>query len=48
MVEPILETRNVNDVSMHVCFIHSKIKKKNEKDNVKKNNSKCAKFLIKN
>ena len=27
VVEPILETRNANDVGMHVWFIHSLIKK---------------------
>ena len=31
-----------------MLYSFSNKKKKNEKDNIKKNNSKCAKFLIKN
>ena len=46
-VKPSLETWNVNDVIVCVLYIYSQIKKL-KIWNVKKNNSKCSKFTMKN
>ena len=51
VVKPSLETWNANDVIVYVWFICSRIKTKNKNKkicSVKKNNSKCSKFTIKN
>ena len=49
MVKPILETGNLNDIYMYFCFIYSWMKnsKKNTME-IKKNNSKCTNFTMKN
>ena len=47
VVQSILETWNVNDVIVYVCFIYFRIKKL-KLYNVKKNKFKCTKFTRKN
>lgn len=48
MVNPILGTGNADDVDIYVCMVYSFFDKKSKKYNIKKDNSKCAKFTIKN
>ena len=48
VVKSISETRNVNDVSIYVCFIYSFDKNLRKRQCKKINNSKCTKFTIKN
>ena len=46
VVKPFLQTRNANDVNIHVLFIHSRIKY-SAKIQCKKNSSKYTKFTMK-
>ena len=46
VAKPILETRYVNDVCIYIWFIYSQIKNL-RRYNIKKNDSKCAKFTKK-
>ena len=46
VIKSILETLNVNDIIMHVWFIYFWIKKF-KICNLKKNNFKCSKIIIK-
>ena len=48
VVKSISETRNVNDVSIYVCFIYSFDKNLRKRQCKEIKNSKCTKFTIKN
>ena len=48
VVKPSLETWNTNDAVLYISFIYSQIKKILKICNIKRSNSKCTKFTIKN